>query len=117
MEPPEYVWVTAVVDVSARRGASVPDVRDGVLRVLYALFDPATGGPDGTGWPLGRAVRAHEVHGALQRAVGVDLSQETTVQLFPADAATQRRGAPTDLVVLPANGLVHSFDHQVRVRP
>ena len=59
-----------------------------MLRALYRLFDPLTGGPDGDGWPFGRSVQSHEVHAALARIPGVDMAQEVSVTLFPADADT-----------------------------
>lgn len=116
VEPPSYVGLTAVVDVSARRGADVRQVTEDVLRELYRLFDPVVGGPDGVGWPLGRSVRGHEVHAALQRVHGVDLSQETTVQLFPADPNSRLREPLVERLELAPHALVHSFEHQVRAR-
>ena len=64
-----------------------------MLRALYRLYHPLIGGPDGTGWPFGRSVQSHEVHAALARIPGVDMSREVGVALFPAEADTGRRGA------------------------
>jgi len=114
--PPVYVGLTIVVDVAARERYDSEEVHDDVLRAMYALLDPLTGGPDGTGWPFGRPVQSHEVHAALARIPGVDMSQEVRVTLFPADADTGRRGAPVQRLDLPSNGLVFSYEHQVRVR-
>jgi hypothetical protein len=86
-----------------------------VLRALYRLYHPLVGGPDGTGWPVGRTVAAHEVHATLAAISGVDMTREVRVQLFPADPATGQRGAATERLDLPPTALVHSFDHQVRV--
>ena len=114
--PPEYVGLTAVVDVSARKLFDRDEVKTAVLRALYALFHPLTGGPDGTGWPFGRSVQSHEVHAALARIPGVDMAQEISVELFPADATTGQRSAPVQRLDLPATALVFSYEHQVRVR-
>ena len=114
--PPAYVGLTAVVDVSARARFDRDEVRQDVLRALYDLFHPLTGGPDGTGWPFGRSVQSHEVHAALARISGVDMAQEISVALFPADAATGRRSEPVQRLDLPATALVFSYEHQVRVR-
>lgn len=114
--PPLYVGLTVVVDVEARERFEPDAVRDDVLRALYGLFDPLTGGPDGTGWPIGRSVQSHEVHAALARIQGVDMAEEVSVTLFPADAATGRRQQPVQRLDLPGNGLVFSYEHQVRVR-
>jgi predicted phage baseplate assembly protein len=114
--PPAYVGLTAVVDVSARARFDRDEVKQDVLRALYDLFHPLTGGPDGTGWPFGRSVQSHEVHAALARIAGVDMAQEISVALFPADAATGRRSEPVQRLDLPATALVFSYEHQVRVR-
>ena len=114
--PPVYVGLTVVVDVRARERFEADQVHADVLRAMYGLLDPLTGGPDGTGWPFGRSVQSHEVHAALARIPGVDMAEEISVTLFPADADTGRRQAAVQRLDLPANGLVFSYEHQVRVR-
>ena len=115
VQPPDYLWLTAVVSLTSRPRFDPAEVRTEVLRALYRLYDPLVGGPDGTGWPFGRSVQSHEVHAALARIPGVDMSQEVRVALFPAEADTGRRAAAVDRMDLPDTGLVYSFDHQVRV--
>ena len=115
VQPPDYLWLTAVVSVSSRPRFDPAEVRTGVLRALYRLYHPLIGGPDGTGWPFGRSVQSHEVHAALARIPGVDMSREVRVALFPAEADTGRRSAAVERMDLPETGLVYSFDHQVRV--
>ena len=113
---PQYAGLTVVADVHARERFDADEVHDDVLRALYGLLDPLTGGPDGTGWPFGRSVQSHEVHAALARIPGVDMAQEVSVTLFPADADTGRRSPAVQRMDLPATGLVFSYEHQVRVR-
>ncbi|MGB5953223.1 MAG: putative baseplate assembly protein [Ornithinimicrobium sp.] len=114
--PPEYVWITAVVSLSARARQDTDTVRTNVLRAVYRHFDPLVGGPEGNGWPFGRAVQSHEVNAALAQVPGVDMSQEVSVALFPAEAGSGRRQAAVTSVELPPTGLVYSYEHQVRVR-
>jgi predicted phage baseplate assembly protein len=114
--PPQYAGLTVVADVHARERFDADEVHDAVLRALYGLLDPLTGGPDGTGWPFGRSVQSHEVHAALARIPGVDMAQEVSVTLFPADADTGRRSPAVQRMDLPVTGLVFSYEHQVRVR-
>ena len=116
IEPPEYQWITAVISVRARARFRAEDVRKEVLSAVYRLFDPLHGGPEGTGWPLGRSVQAHEVNAALARIPGVDMAEEISVQLFPADPATGRRGSAAQRLPLAPTALVFSYEHQVRVR-
>ncbi len=115
VQPPDFLWLTAVVSVSSRPRYDPADVRSEVLRSLYRLYDPIVGGPDGTGWPFGRSVQSHEVHAALARIPGVDMAREVTVALYPAEADTGRRSAAVERMDLPPTGLVYSFEHQVRV--
>lgn len=115
VQPPDYVWLTAVVSVSARPRFDPGEVRTEVVRALYRLYHPLVGGPDQKGWPFGRSVQAHEVHAALARIPGVDMAREVQVALFPAEAETGRRGAPVERLDLPETALVFSYEHQVRV--
>jgi hypothetical protein len=116
VEPPEYQGVTAVISVRARPRYRAVDVKKEVQLAIYRLFDPLVGGPEGTGWPLGRAVQAHEVNAALARIPGVDMADEVSVRLFPADATTGERGATALRLPLAPTALVYSYEHQVRVR-
>lgn len=114
--PPSYSGVTVVADVHAREGYDADRVHDEVLREVYRLLDPLRGGPDGTGWPLGRAVQTQEVQAALGRVPGVDMAREVAVTLFPADPDTGRRQPQVPRLDLPADGLAFSYEHQARVR-
>lgn len=113
--PPDYLPLTVVASLRARARYRPDDVRREVLVALHDLFDPLTGGPEGTGWPLGRAVQVQEVTAALSRVPGVDMAEDVSVQLFPA-GPDGRRGEPVTRFTVPPTGLVHSFEHQVRVR-
>ena len=116
IEPPDYQWLTAVISVRARPRYKPEDVRQDVLRTVYRLFDPLEGGPEGTGWPMGRSVQAHEVNAALATIPGVDMAEEVSVQLFPADPATGKRGSAVTRLAIPSTALIFSYEHQVRVR-
>ena len=77
------------------------------------LEGPVEGGPAGTGWPFGRPVQAGDVFAVLQRVPGVELVED--VKLFPADPVQGERGEAVPRVDVPPHGLVHSYEHQVRV--
>jgi predicted phage baseplate assembly protein len=69
---PDYVPVGVGVSVSVRDGFGRDGVLQGVRDALRALLWPLpTGGPDGAGWPLGRAVRERELEVAVSRVAGV----------------------------------------------
>lgn len=112
VEPPFYQGVTVVARLSAP-AAETDRVREAALAALFRHLDPLRGGPDGTGWPFGRAVQYGEVFGVLQRAVGDVLVEE--IRMFAADPVTGRRGAPVDRIDVGAGALVFSYQHQVVV--
>jgi predicted phage baseplate assembly protein len=114
VEPPFYQGVTVVARVTAGPDARTDQVQDAALRALYAYLSPQDGGPDGKGWPFGRAVRAFDVSAVLARVPG--LAEVEDVLLFPADPASGNRGAPVPRIDLPPGSLVHSYQHQVRVQ-
>ncbi len=113
VEPPFYQGVTVVAQLRARARTEPEALRSRALRALTAYLNPIVGGPDGDGWPFGRPVQAGEVFAVLQRLSGVDLVEE--VRLFGADPTTGERGGAVQRLDLPANALVFSYGHQVRV--
>ncbi|GAB1688905.1 putative baseplate assembly protein [Krasilnikovia sp. M28-CT-15] len=113
VEPPMYRGITVVAQLVAKPRARAEKVQAAAAEALYRFLNPLTGGPDGTGWPFGRAVHAGEVFGVLQRVDGVELVDD--VRLFSANPVTGERGQPAGKVELPANSLVFSYEHQIRV--
>lgn len=117
VEPPAYRGVTVVATLSACPGHSRTAVAEGVQRALNRLLHPLCGGPEGSGWPIGRAVQAQELTAALAGVAGVDMAEKITVQLFAVDGATgERNREPVEVIRLARNELVYPFRrHSVRV--
>jgi len=113
VEPPTYRGVTVVARLVARPRVSTNRIQTEALNALYELLDPLRGGPEGTGWPFGRAVHSGEVFAALQGVRGVDVVED--VRLFGANPVTGERGQETSRLELPPHSLVFSYGHQVRV--
>jgi predicted phage baseplate assembly protein len=114
VEPPRYRGVTVVARLVARPRVDTGRVRRQALSALTHYLSPLPGGgPDGHGWPFGRAVAVGEVHGVLHRVPGVDVVED--VRLFSANPVTGERGGESTRIELEANSLVFSFEHQVRV--
>ncbi|MET8995900.1 putative baseplate assembly protein [Amycolatopsis sp. NPDC004169] len=114
VEPPRYRGVTVVARLVARPRRSPAAVREEALRTLTGYLSPLPGGgPDGAGWPFGRAVRVGEIHALLQRVYGVETVED--VRLYSANPVTGERGGETNRVEVDAHSLVFSFDHHVRV--
>jgi len=74
-------------------------------RVFAAYFHPAEGGPDGTGWPFGRALRPSELVRVAQEAVADDVEVERVSIRFEdedgdTEACTDATIGAHDLVCL-----------------
>lgn len=115
VEPPAYRGLRIAVRLSAVPGSDREHLRDNVIRAMNLLFHPLKGGPDGRGWPLGRAVQPHEVSAALAWVGGVDLSEEVDIKLFEVDASGSAANEPVPRLMLPRNGLVFSLKPSVRI--
>jgi predicted phage baseplate assembly protein len=115
VEPPAYRGLRIAVRLSAVPGFDREQLRNNVIRVMNLLFHPLQGGPDGRGWPLGRAVQPHEVSAALAWVGGVDLSEEVDIKLFEVDASGSAAKEPVPRLMLPRNGLVFSLKPSVRI--
>ncbi|MGK8489814.1 putative baseplate assembly protein [Nocardia asiatica] len=113
VEPPRYRGVTVVAAVRASATSDPSRVRDRAILALNRYLHPITDGPDGDGWPFGRPVQAGELFAVLQAVEGVE--QIETLRLYPADPINGTRGEAAERITLPPNGLVFSFDHQIKV--
>lgn len=114
VQPPNYVGLTVVTRLRGRSGVDERALEREALAALYDYFHPVRGGPDGEGWPFGRAVVGGEVYVVLQRLAGVEFVEE--VRLFPADPVERRRGRQVDRLDIAAHELVFSWGHQVMVQ-
>ncbi|BBZ62455.1 putative baseplate assembly protein [Mycolicibacterium monacense] len=115
VKAPAYQGLTIVATLAALPGYRRDHLRDDVLRALNRLLHPLTGGPDGTGWPIGRPVQRHELAAALAWTPGVDMSREVVLDLYPADTTTGARGDRVDKLLLNPDALVLSHRHKVQV--
>jgi predicted phage baseplate assembly protein len=71
--PPTYRQIAMSIGLAVRTGYQVDAVRrwvETILRQYLAVLPPL--GPDGTGWPLGRAVRIAELEAVAVQVEGVE---------------------------------------------
>jgi hypothetical protein len=113
VERPSYRGVTIVARLVARPRTAVGPLREEALTALYRWFDPAHGGSDGHGWPMGRPVLAGEVYSVLQALPGTEIVED--VLLFVADPETAQRWEPVPRIDLQPDELVFGFAHDIRV--
>ncbi len=96
IEPPKYLGVSVVAQVTVDRGASRDRVAADSDAAIRDFLHPSLGGYDGNGWPFGRSLLAGEISAVLQRVPGV--SNVVTLRLIPVDAVTGARGEPRDTI-------------------
>jgi hypothetical protein len=91
--PPEYVpvWISVAIEVEETYGfATVNGWVDLAVRQYLAPLPPY--GPDGSGWPFGRNLRAADVEAAVLRVEGVRLVHDVQVEGVAIDAAGATTG-------------------------
>jgi predicted phage baseplate assembly protein len=113
VEPPVYQGVTVVARIRARPRTSASTLQTAALDALYRYLHPVLGGPDGEGWPFGRAVHVGEIYACLQRVRGTEFVEEAL--LFSADPVSGQRGDRAERIDLSEHALVFSFEHSVVV--
>ena len=69
---PDYVEVSVRVKVKAFPGVAKTNLQQKIVAALNNFLHPLTGGPDGTGWPMGRDLYRSEIMQLVDQVVGVD---------------------------------------------
>ena len=93
---PRNLELGVEIDLEPPRADRFSDAATLAVEAVTALFDPAAGGHDGKGWPLGRLPDESDVAAAL---VGIeDLATPARIALFRIDKRTgSRSGLPETL--------------------
>jgi hypothetical protein len=98
VEGPRYRPVGTTVQVRPTNAAEPGVVRAAVRAELDGFLDPLTGGPEGTGWPLGRPVHASDLAGRVEKVPGVDVVTRLVLDVDGSPAG-DRVEVPPDAVV------------------
>jgi hypothetical protein len=93
---PVYRSFGVEIQLRAETGTDVSVVRERAIEAVFRLFDPFEGGPDSTGWPMGRPIHRSEIFQRLHETDGV--SQVPTLVLLSA-------GSPVSSIELGIDGL------------
>ncbi|MFJ6054576.1 putative baseplate assembly protein [Streptomyces sp. NPDC092307] len=118
---PAYQGVTVVAEVEAAKGADHHQVREQVLRALYAFLSPLPAprdhgtvrDPHHSGWPLGRSLRLGDLYAIASRCP--DVESVARMEMYPADLDTGERRPVAERIDIGATTLFLSFRHQVAV--
>ena len=76
---PQYLEVRVISRVRVRPLTDPARVRMAIVKALDAFLDPRRGGPNGLGWPFGRAVYRGEILQVIDGVPGVDYVMELTL--------------------------------------
>jgi WD40 repeat protein len=99
LEGPTYTRVDIAVTVMRRTlEISAEKLAANIRTALARFFDPLTGGPDGHGWPLGRAVHASEVYEVVEGVNGVDHVEQLALSQDGIRAQARVEISPRSLV-------------------
>jgi len=103
------VAVRATVRPTARLNSDARDKLKSEAQMALTLFlNPYLGGPDGKGWPFGRAIYLAELYARLQQVRGVAIAEDVVVTVNGAAVTTSR-------IELAAGALACSASHEVQV--
>jgi Baseplate J-like protein len=105
---PAYKDILVQAQVKALANANKSEVSSRIVAMLNRFFHPLTGGPENTGWPLGRDVFRSEVLQVIDETPGVD--HVISLQLV-SDCGQPLCGN----ICLAANELVAAGQHQVQI--
>jgi predicted phage baseplate assembly protein len=114
IQQPAYIWVTVQTRIKTAPKAEPERVRYAVKAALYRFLHPVYGGPDGDGWPFGRVLTIDKVYALIQTVPGVEYATE--LNLYPIEmneASGQRLGKSSQVIPVPANGVIVSYYHNV----
>ncbi len=112
IEPPGYLWIRAVATVRLGPLADPERVTQDALGALYRHLHPLRGGPDGSGWPFGRAVHAGELLATVQRVTGVEVVEDVKLYLVDPGSGLPIEGARLKVELKP-DALPFSIEHVV----
>ena len=116
---PEYIEATVLAEVVPSEPEKSDDVELAILKRLETFLHPLRGGPDRTGWKLGRDVFLSEVYAEIEAVPGVDHAGKMRLQaslqqydLYLAKEGGGYREIPFDI---PTGSQVSTFDERIRL--
>ena len=69
---PDYIRVSLIIEITREARTNPQQVSTAIDQRLRQFFHPLTGGEQGNGWPLGRAVYKSELFQLIEAVEGVD---------------------------------------------
>jgi baseplate J-like protein len=105
---PDYLEISVLAKVKAFAGVSRGNLQQKIVAALNNFLSPLTGGPEGTGWPLGRDLYRSEVMQLIDQIVGVD-------NVVKLELAAGGCGPQCGNICLGPTSLIAAGDHVIEV--
>ncbi len=105
---PDYLEISVLAKVKAFAGVSRTNLQQKIIAALNNFLNPLTGGPEGTGWPLGRDLYRSEVMQLIDQIVGVD-------NVVSLELAAGGCGPQCGNICLGPTSLIAAGDHVIEV--
>ncbi|REK86224.1 putative baseplate assembly protein [Streptomyces inhibens] len=116
LETPRYVGIRIEAQVRPadyQTATERSELAAAAEKALYRWFNPVDGGPDGTGWPLGRPVYAGEAYRVLEQVPG--LAWVASAALFQLEPTAGGGGTRAETIAFADDQTVYSVEHRVTV--
>lgn len=107
---PEYVKIAVTCNVRIKKKSSPTEVTKRIQNELNKFLDPLKGGPDGKGWPFGRAVYKSEIYQIINNIEGLDYASGVSLST-ESDNGQQNKNV--DIIKIPPIALVVSGEHKI----
>ncbi|MBN1552813.1 putative baseplate assembly protein [bacterium] len=105
---PKFIPISVSAQLRIQQRMKSDLVKSNAETALNSFLCPIKGGPDGKGWPIGRAVFATDIIAVLQRVEGV-----TCVKSMNLSQPLQ--GWKTDSIKIPKIGIVYPSVHTIEI--
>ena len=105
---PEYKKITISCNIYLKKGKSPKREGDNIIKKLNQFLSPIKGGPDGKGWPFGRAVYPSEIYKIIDEVEAVDYATNLS---FIDDKGQHNK----DIIKISPISLVYPGEHQLKI--
>jgi hypothetical protein len=116
IDEPFYQGVMVLAEVVATVGMRPESIEQSALTALYEYINPVTGGQDGHGWGFGQSLTDSDIHALLRGVPGVAMVGSVYFLMVVDLRKDKLHDQELQKVAIPANALLMSYDHKVRVR-
>jgi hypothetical protein len=116
---PEYVEATVLARIVPTQPEKSDEIELAVLERLETFLHPLRGGPDRTGWQLGRDLYLSEVYAEIEDVAGVDHAGTVrllgSIQQFRLRIEQEEEGYRKIPFTLPVGSQVSTFDERIKL--